>query len=761
MTRFRFGLGVLLCTLANCSNGGGVCGDGKVDGGEECDDGGKITGDGCSAVCMDEDNSCTPRRVASWSSHPDADYDDRLWVGGEGWVVVGEDNNLRAGRVESFQDSSDYVYLSGPFNYPGYYYDEYQGDVLFDGDRLVVRSSRGGYLFYDLSSEQSNLPIAEIAPPIDVEWTRALFAHPYLILETSRQASKREDPWRLYSIQIMDVTQPEAAMLIGEFLMPEHTQSVGLVGVQWPLILVNASHPDLPSSFILDATLPADLKMAASPVARADRLLANSDRLYFLRQNTLYVYDFTGDRLGEQLGVYQSQMSYIRDAYVAGAHLVLSDLEDTDDDPSGTWPDVILRTERVDVEDPSTPVLQAEGRLSLAELFGRPQDEHEISYHYNSNYFQIVAISPDRMLLWADYADYYNYNYGRFAEISIPDEGPLVPLRVNSLAPNALDLARTGGFVYLADAGARAVQLFDTRVADSPQYLGEVPTPGQPQQFQLNGAVLWVADGNAGLTALDVSFPGAPTVMGNLQLPGVARSLATNGTTAYVAADSSGLAVASIEDPANPRLLGRMETAGLLRNLVADGSSVFVVDEIAGLLEIDVTEPASPVLKKAWFDGLLAKSIAIADGRLYVTLTGKPDPLVSSYASGTTYLGVVRLSDRAMLSSPKWVNDRWFGTSIYTYGRIMIQGHFIYTGSYIYDVSDPRIPILVDYLYYTSTGPLLIENELAFMADGVYSGIAGVCKPRCGNGSAEYPEECDDGNLIRGDGCESNCRYSE
>jgi len=33
--------------------------------------------------------------------------------------------------------------------------------------------------------------------------------------------------------------------------------------------------------------------------------------------------------------------------------------------------------------------------------------------------------------------------------------------------------------------------------------------------------------------------------------------------------------------------------------------------------------------------------------------------------------------------------------------------------------------------------------------------------PTCGNESVEYGEECDDGNLVDGDGCSSACKVEE
>ncbi|HAC79171.1 MAG TPA: hypothetical protein DCG06_02670, partial [Deltaproteobacteria bacterium] len=38
--------------------------------------------------------------------------------------------------------------------------------------------------------------------------------------------------------------------------------------------------------------------------------------------------------------------------------------------------------------------------------------------------------------------------------------------------------------------------------------------------------------------------------------------------------------------------------------------------------------------------------------------------------------------------------------------------------------------------------------------------IGAVCEPACGDGRVSFPEQCDDGNFIDGDGCDSNCTPS-
>ena len=48
-------------------------------------------------------------------------------------------------------------------------------------------------------------------------------------------------------------------------------------------------------------------------------------------------------------------------------------------------------------------------------------------------------------------------------------------------------------------------------------------------------------------------------------------------------------------------------------------------------------------------------------------------------------------------------------------------------------------------------------KQLGNTIDENCDGVVETCPSVCGNGALEPGEECDDGNLINGDGCNSNC----
>lgn len=95
-------------------------------------------------------------------------------------------------------------------------------------------------------------------------------------------------------------------------------------------------------------------------------------------------------------------------------------------------------------------------------------------------------------------------------------------------------------------------------------------------------------------------------------------------------------------------------------------------------------------------------------------------------------------------------------------------GDFLYlpvtNGLEVYDISDAEAPILAgSYLQIEAyTGGFAIDPPYAYLStdDGlrIVEELPGLCEARCGNNVQEYPELCDDGNLVADDGCDACTR---
>ncbi len=91
-----------------------------------------------------------------------------------------------------------------------------------------------------------------------------------------------------------------------------------------------------------------------------------------------------------------------------------------------------------------------------------------------------------------------------------------------------------------------------------------------------------------------------------------------------------------------------------------------------------------------------------------------------------------------------------------------------------FDISDPFDPALLGTVSMAGGGggPLRVTDDGSYVVnhpgqDYLYviengtvhllADLPGYCEAVCGNGSVEYPEACDDGDLESGDECDADC----
>ncbi|MBX0330862.1 hypothetical protein K2Z83_24695 [Oscillochloris sp. ZM17-4] len=147
----------------------------------------------------------------------------------------------------------------------------------------------------------------------------------------------------------------------------------------------------------------------------------------------------------------------------------------------------------------------------------------------------------------------------------------------------ALDLARAGGLLYVADrAGLQVIDPATQRI------IGEYTAPAGAfvQGVAVAGGRAYLAD-RAGLIVLDVGDPTNPaplTVIDGFS----AYAVAIQGTTLFVAAGKDGALAFDLGDPAAPRLAGRYDTPGLAQGVAPDGATLLVADGDGGLLRLRV-----------------------------------------------------------------------------------------------------------------------------------------------------------------------------
>ena len=115
------------------------------------------------------------------------------------------------------------------------------------------------------------------------------------------------------------------------------------------------------------------------------------------------------------------------------------------------------------------------------------------------------------------------------------------------------DVAVAGNFVY-ALAGGNGVYVFD--VSDgTPVLVGISDILHDGRRLLIEGDILLVADGDWGLTILDVAEPSTPVVISQTGSRGEAIDVAVIGNFAYVLNDGGWVAGIDIAPPTSPKLL--------------------------------------------------------------------------------------------------------------------------------------------------------------------------------------------------------------
>ena len=104
----------------------------------------------------------------------------------------------------------------------------------------------------------------------------------------------------------------------------------------------------------------------------------------------------------------------------------------------------------------------------------------------------------------------------------------------------------------MALLGIGASALATPALADCPEFVGSVDTPGYARGVAVSGDFAHVADEAEGLRVIDVSSPSTPVEVGFADTPGNARGVEVSGGYAYVADGNSGLRVIDVSTPSTP-----------------------------------------------------------------------------------------------------------------------------------------------------------------------------------------------------------------
>ena len=278
----------------------------------------------------------------------------------------------------------------------------------------------------------------------------------------------------------------------------------------------------------------------------------------------------------------------------------------------------------------------------------------------------------------------------------------------------------SGTLAYLVDEAALLV--VDVSNPEDISLLGSVDKPGSTfWDVMLSGELAYVAGGEGGIHAVDVSDPASPEILDSWWVPGTALGVAVSGTVALVAAYTSGVQVIDVSNSTSPVIGTSEKLPDEIRGITVSGLVAYLAESGAGLRLFDVSNPVTPTSLGGVNTPGHAEDVAVSGTLAYV-------------ADGSAGLHVVDVSNLAQpvivgaVDTPGYArNVALWGTRAYVADGSTLQ---------IIDVSNPTSPAIVGVLAYNiHASDVAISGTTAYVTDTYYCPDVKTC----GGGGPHFP----------------------
>jgi hypothetical protein len=308
--------------------------------------------------------------------------------------------------------------------------------------------------------------------------------------------------------------------------------------------------------------------------------------------------------------------------------------------------------------------------------------------------------------------------------------------QTGSIGGASYGLTMQGDIAYLGEG--TSVSILDVSDVARPQKLANLTFPSLVWDMDIEGSLLFVANGNTGgVQIVNVTTPATPHIVGHYDTPGVALRVDAVGNYAYIADSIGGMHILDVSTPVTPTLLGSYTEVDAVLGVHVDGTIAYVSDISLGLLVLDVSNPAVPTLIGSYTGPYYSNNLYLEDNLVYMTHY-IPDPPydpekphtpddeihivdVSTPTAPTlvgSYKGLEYPENFAVSNSIVYVADGIYGVKIvdatdssapFLSGQypsaghaqdVVVQGDRAYVaadkkGLFILDVSQPTVPTLL------------------------------------------------------------------
>ena len=526
-------------------------------------------------------------------------------------------------------------------------------DVTLAGDLLYAARAAGGVQILSLDDPAKPEPLGEIVLPGDALEIAVDGDYAYVAADTA-------------GLQVLDCSNPAHPAILAALELIGPAQGVTLDGstlyvccADSGVVAVDVGTPAAPVAGLFADTpgtayravrfgdyiavadvatgvqfvTPADMQIvgAVDTPGMALSVTTDGDLLYVADYFTgLVVIDVPTVETAEIIGTRFSSPG-VFDVAVGGDLAVLANLN--------------AGVVTVDVSDPTAPTI-------ISGLCGS-----DLGYG--------VALGEEYVYL-ADMDDLNTYFLG---------DGDTVPLLDTFYLDELADIAIGRDHLFAVD-GAR-LWVLDR---DDGSVVGSGATLYDPRELALGDGYAYVADGGAGVRAVDLADLEAPRVEPAVYVGGETRSLAFHAGHIFAAVANLGLVTLDAASPGAPVIEGFCGLDGEINALTASGDTVFVAAGSRGLWSVDVSEPSAPVVLDNLYTGHDLEALSVIDDRICaiseecLVIFDVSDP--ADLSLDATYELRGPLADVAVTERTAYVVDP-------------------YIGLYVIDISDPAAPVVI------------------------------------------------------------------
>ena len=373
----------------------------------------------------------------------------------------------------------------------------------------------------------------------------------------------------------------------------------------------------------------------------------------------------------------------------------------------------------VDASNPYNPV-----QTGFSSLVGNPAKNLHIDeagrVHAIGQWYYVIYSIDEAGQLNTEGSYYISDSYTIFGKTDISYLGVADYLYI--ITGNGYSVTNVGGIRHIEVRGniayiinAYGLHTWDVSDSENPFMLGSIGMETYPEDLYVGGNFAYISLYDYGLRIFDISNPQNLVLMGEYDTFGRTNDVFVKGSYAYLAHDEEGMSIIDLSNIDYPVFVDSVGLPGRTLKLDIKDNLAFTSGTMGGGLSIiDISDPENPSLlaNAGGFNGSVLK---VADTLIFV------EEIIST---NNTFLKIFNISD---LYNPVEINTIQFPQLIdgldYQDGYLFVPAND--EGLFIYDVTNPLDPVLVNNIFHVQTTDVSVHDTILYLISSVWPSYDG------------------------------------